>query len=188
MEKIEKMEKHWQAKVIPALQKELGVTNALALPRLTKLVVTTGVGRIKDDKRLKFIAERLAKITGQKAAPRGAKRAIASFKSRQGDVVGYQVTLRGARMWGFLDKFLNVVIPRVRDFRGLDQKSVDEGGNLTIAVREHTVFPETADEELKDVFGLAVTLTVKTRSSASRAEARRECLAFWKALGIPFRS
>lgn len=166
--------------VLPNLAKDLGVKNTFALPKLDKIVLSTGVGKIKDKKRLELIADRLAKITGQKAAPRGAKKSIASFKSRQGDVVGYAVTLRGKRMWGFLDKLLNIAIPRIRDFRGFDEKVVDEHGSLTLGLREHTIFPETADEELKDVFGLAITLTVK---GGSRESGR----ALFKALGFPFK-
>lgn len=99
---------------------------------------------------------------------------------RQGDIVGYAVTLRGARMYGFLDKFFNIAIPRTRDFKGIDSKSVDNIGNLTIGVREHTVFPEVADEDLKDVFGFAITIvtTAKTRS---------EALAFFQHIGVPFK-
>lgn len=165
---------------LPALAKELGVKNVLALPRLEKIVLSTGVGKVKDKKRLELIADRLAKITGQKAAPRGAKKSIASFKSRQGDIIGYAVTLRGKRMWSFLDKFLNIAIPRIRDFRGFDEKSVDERGSLTLGLREHTIFPETADEELKDVFGLAVTITL-------RAVNRAAGLAWSRAIGFPFK-
>lgn len=168
------------AKLGKQLAVELKLDNRLALPRLEKIVVSAGVGKIKDQKRLDFIADRLAKIAGQKAAPRGAKKSIASFKSRQGDVVGYIVTLRGKRMWGFLDKLLHVAIPRIRDFRGFEEKSVDGRGSLTLGLREHTVFPETADEELRDVFGLAVTLV-------PRAKDRRQALAFFRALGFPFK-
>lgn len=162
------------------LQAELGLKNALALPKLEKIVVSTGVGKIKDQKRLDFIAERLGRITGQKAAPRGAKKSIASFKSRQGDIVGYAVTLRGKRMWAFLDKLLNVAIPRIRDFRGFPETSLDERGSLTLGLREHTIFPETADEELKDVFGLAITIT-------TRAKSKQDAIALFHTIGFPFK-
>lgn len=171
-EKLEKNRDH--------LAKKLNLTNRMALPRLEKIVVSTGVGKVKDKKRMEMIAGRLGQITGQKAAARGAKKSVASFKSRQGDVVGYVVTLRGKRMWGFFDKLLNVAIPRIRDFRGFDAKIVDERGGLTIGLREHTIFPETADEELKDVFGLAVTLV-------STAATREQALVFFQTLGFPFK-
>jgi large subunit ribosomal protein L5 len=165
---------------IPELGKELKKPNALALPKLDKIVLSSGVGKVKDKARMELIADRLAKVSGQKAAPRGAKKSIASFKSRQGDVVGYAVTLRGKRMWAFLEKLLNIAIPRIRDFRGLDPKIVDEKGSLTIGLREHTIFPETADEELRNVFGLAITLTTKS-------ESREDALAYFRAMGFPFK-
>jgi large subunit ribosomal protein L5 len=165
---------------LPALSATLKEKNRLALPRLSQVVVATGVGKIKDKKRLEFIAGRLAKITGQKASPRAAKKSIAGFKSRQGETVGMMVTLRGARMYGFLDKLLAVVIPRIRDFRGFARTGIDEMGNLTVGLREHTIFPETADEELKDVFGLSITIVTTARN-------REEALAFFHALGFPFK-
>lgn len=171
----EKLEKN-----SPELAKALNLSNKMALPKLEKIMVSTGVGKVKDKKRLELIANRLGQITGQKAASRGAKKSIASFKSRQGDVVGYVVTLRGKRMWGFFDKLLNVAIPRIRDFRGFDEKIVDERGGLTLGLREHTIFPETADEELKDVFGLAITLV-------STAATREQALVFFRTLGFPFK-
>jgi large subunit ribosomal protein L5 len=111
---------------------------------------------------------------------RAAKKSIASFKVREGEPVGIVITLRGARMYGFLDKFLNVALPRTKDFRGLERKAVDNMGNMTLAVREHTIFPETADEELKNVFGLAITFVTTAKS-------RDEAMAFFELLGMPFK-
>ena len=165
---------------IPELKKELGVKNVVAVPHLVKVVVSSGTGKAKDKKRNELVADRLARLTGQKPAPRGAKKSIASFKVRQGDVVGYAVTLRGQRMYDFLDLLLNVTMPRIRDFKGYDEKIVDEIGNLTLPVREHTVFPQTADEELKDVFGLAVTIVTTAKN-------KKDALAFFKAIGFPFK-
>jgi len=163
------------------LEAKLKTDNVMALPRLSKVVVSTGVGKVnKDKKRMELIADRLAKITGQKPSPRGAKKSIASFKVRQGDVVGMTTTLRGKRMQGFLEKLLNSAIPRIRDFRGFSEKSVDEMGNLTIALREHTIFPETADEDLKDVFGLAITFVTTAKN-------REEALALFQLVGFPFK-
>lgn len=167
-------------KKLPELKKELAETNLLALPRLTKIVVNTGIGKNRDKKRVELVADRLAKITGQKAAERGAKKSVASFKVRQGDVIGLSVSLRGPRMWGFLDKLLNVTIPRIRDFRGFDPKAIDEMGNLSIGIKEHTIFPETADEELKDVFGMTITL-------ATTAKNKKEALVYFQAMGFPFK-
>src|SRR4029079_5884982 len=131
-----------------------------------------------DKKQIEVIEDRLAKITGQKAAARGARMSIASFKVREGDTVGLQVTLRGARMYDFIDKLIHIALPRTRDFRGLSAKSIDDMGNLTIGIRENTIFPETSDEDLKDVFGLAITI-VTTAKSKPEAE------AFLRHLGLP---
>jgi large subunit ribosomal protein L5 len=168
------------AKAFNALKGKLHYTNPMQAPRLVKIVVSTGVGSLKDKKKLELILDRLSKITGQKASPRGAKKAIATFKSRIGDIVGYQVTLRGSRMNGFLDKFLNVALPRTKDFRGLSRGSVDEMGNITIGIKEHTIFPETADEDLKDVFGLSITIVTTAKS-------KDEALAYLEHLGFPLR-
>lgn len=164
----------------PELKKELGVKNDLALPRIVKVVVNSGTGKAKDKKRNELVAERLAKITGQKPSPRGAKQSIASFKLRQGEIIGMAVTLRGARMWGFLDKLVNVAIPRMRDFKGLNPNSVDEIGNYTLGLKENSIFPETADQDLKDVFGLSITVvtTAKNKTAA---------LALLTHLGFPFK-
>lgn len=167
-------------KARPELKKELGRDNDLALPKITKVVVSSGTGKAKDKKRNELVADRLAKITGQKASPRGAKQSIAAFKLREGDIIGYAVTLRGARMWSFLDRLINVAIPRMRDFKGLSEGSIDEIGNLTLGFKEQTIFPETADEDLRDVFGLSVTIV-------TTAKTKTEAVALFRALGFPFK-
>lgn len=151
-----------------ALKGTMGYTNVMQAPRIVKVVVSTGTGKIQDKAKIKTIENRLALITGQKASPRPAKKSIASFKLREGDVIGYQVTLRGPRMFSFLDKFIHVAIPQTKDFRGLKATAIDEMGNITIGVKEHTIFPETGDEEIKDVFSLAITIvtTAKTKAEA----------------------
>ena len=162
------------------LKEKMGWTNLMQAPRLSKVVISVGTGSFKDKKKNELVAARLMKITGQKPAPRGAKKAIASFKTRLGDLIGYQITLRGPRLFGFLDKFLNVALPRTKDFRGISPKAVDEMGNITIGIKEHTIFPETADEDLRDVFGLAITIVTTAQTHA-------EALAFFEHIGIPFR-
>jgi len=157
-----------------------GYKNPMQVPKVLKVVLNVGVGSIKDKKKVELVADRLAKITGQKASSRPAKISIASFKSREGDVVGYQVTLRGAKMFDFLDRLLNVSLPRSKDFRGLSPKSLDEIGNLTIGIKEHTIFPETSDEDLKDVFGLAITIVTTARN-------KDEAKSFFDYLGFPFK-
>ncbi len=161
-----------------ALKENFGYTSPMQGPRILKVVVSTGVGKKRDKKQLEVIEDRLARITGQKPAPRGAKISIASFKVREGDTVGLQVTLRGARMFDFLDKLIHIAFPRTRDFRGLSPKAIDDMGNLTIGIRENTIFPETSDEDLKDVFGLAVTI-VTTAKTAKEAD------AFFRHIGFP---
>jgi large subunit ribosomal protein L5 len=163
-----------------ALSESFGYTNRLSAPRIVKVVVSSGVGSAKDKNRVQVVESRLARITGQKASARTAKQSIAQFKMRAGDVVGYQVTLRGARMYGFLDKLIHIALPRTRDFRGLPATAIDDMGNLTIGIREHTIFPEAADEDLKDVFGLAITIV-------TTAKTKEEAEAFFRHLGVPFK-
>jgi len=156
--------------------------NAMAAPKIKKVVVNTGTGTPmkKDKNKNDAISDRLAKITGQKGALRGAKQSISSFKVRQGDPIGVVVTLRGKRMYAFLEKLINVAIPRTKDFRGINRTAVDNIGNLTIGIKEHTIFPETADEDIRDVFGMSITLV-------STAKNKKEGTAFFEILGIPFK-
>ncbi len=156
-------------KTVYATHKEtFGYKNVMQAPKIEKVVVAVGTGRVEDKAKIALIQDRLATITGQKAAPRPAKKSIASFKSRQGDIIGYQVTLRGARMISFLDKLIHLALPRTRDFHGLKVTAIDEMGNYTLGIKEHTIFPECNDEEIKDVFSLAVTIvtTAKTKAEA----------------------
>lgn len=171
--------KEKQASAFETLKEKFGYTNVNASPKLLKITVSSGVG--KADKAKKALVEsRLARITGQKASARPAKQSIAQFKMREGDIVGYQVTLRGARMNEFLEKLIHITLPRTRDFRGLNATAIDEMGNLTIGIKDHTIFPETAEEDLKDVFGLAITLV-------TTAKTKEEADAFFRHLGIPFK-
>ena len=165
---------------LSALGNTFGYKNALEMPRLQKVVISASTGSVKDKKKIELIQDRLAKITGQKTAPRGAKKSIAAFKIREGDTIGYQVTLRGQRMYDFLDRLLHIALPRARDFRGLSRESVDLMGNVTIGVREHTIFPETGDEDIKDVFGFAITVV-------TTANNKKDALAFLEHLGFPFK-
>ncbi len=157
-----------------------GYKNPMQRPQITKVVISAGVGSFKDKNKFKVVEDRLSKITGQKAASRGAKISIASFKSREGDVVGYQVTLRGARMHDFLERLIHISLPRTKDFRGIPTTSADEMGNYTLGIKEHTIFPEASDEELKDVFGLAITIVTTAKS-------REEVLKLLAHLGFPFK-
>lgn len=174
------LSKQKQQASFDALASTFGYKNRMSSPRIVKVVVSSGVGSAKDKNRLKLVEERLSRITGQKPSPRPSKASIAQFKMREGDVVGYQVTLRGARMFDFLDKLIHIALPRTRDFRGISLTAVDGMGNITIGVKEHTIFPETSDEDLKDVFGLAVTVV-------TTAKTKEEATAFFSHLGVPFK-
>ncbi len=173
--------KEKQKDAFTALKKEYGYANVMQAPAILKVVVSAGIGSLnKDKKKVELVGDRLSKITGQKAALRTSKKSIAGFKSREGDPVGYQVTLRGDRMWNFLEKLVNIAIPRTKDFRGINRTAVDGMGNFTIGIRENSIFPETAEEELKDVFGLAVTLVTSIKNP-------KETLAFLEHLGFPIK-
>ena len=164
-----------------ALQSSLGLKNAMQAPRLVKVVVSNGFGSVKDKKKIELIADRLMKITGQKPSTRVTKKAIATFKTRTGDAVGYQVTLRGKRMTDFLDRLINIALPRTKDFRGLSRASVDDMGNYTLGIKEHTIFAETTDEDLKDVFGMSITIVTSTSD-------KKQTIAFLEDLGMPIKA
>lgn len=163
------------------LKAQFGYVNPMQLPKVEKVVVTVGIGSVSDKNKRKLIADRVERITGQKVAERAAKKSIATFKSREGDIIGYQVTLRGERMWQFLDRLIHVALPRTRDFRGLKTTGFDSMGNYSLGIKEHTVFPETGDEDIKDVFGLGVTVVTS-------AKTEKEAEAFLRHLGFPFQS
>ena len=163
-----------------ALKEKLALTNPMQTPRLVKVVISNGFGSVKDKKKIELIANRLARITGQKPAVRATKKAIATFKTRQGDPVGYQITLRGPRMTEFLDRLIHVALPRTKDFRGLSRTSVDAMGNYTFGIKEHTIFPETSDEDLKDVFGFAITIVTTSHD-------KKHTLAFLEHIGLPLK-
>ena len=156
--------------VYEALKGNFGYTNVNQAPTVEKVVVSVGTGRIEDKQKIALIQDRLAKITGQKASPRPAKQSIAAFKLREGDIVGYQVTLRGERKIDFLNKLVHIALPQTRDFRGLRTTSIDEMGNFTLGIKDNTIFPETRDEDLRDVFGMSITM-VTTANSKEEAEA-----------------
>jgi large subunit ribosomal protein L5 len=172
--------KEKQAQAFDTLKGQFGYTNVFASPRLVKIVISSGVGKA-DKARKQVVESRLARITGQKAAPRAAKQSIAQFKMREGDIVGFQVTLRNVRMYHFLDKLIHIALPRTRDFRGLSAGSIDQMGNYTIGIKDITIFPETSEEDLKDVFGLSITFV-------TTAKTKEEAEAFLRHLGLPMRT
>ena len=174
--------KEKEAEVFSKMKEVFGYKNAMAAPKMKKVVINVGTGTMmkKDKNKNEAIGDRLSKITGQKTALRGAKQSIASFKTRQGDPVGIMVTLRGKKMYAFLEKLINVALPRTKDFRGINRTVVDNIGNLTIGIKEHTIFPETADEDIRDVFGMSITLV-------GTAKTKKEGTVFFELLGIPFK-
>jgi large subunit ribosomal protein L5 len=172
--------KEKQTKTFESLKEAQGYKNIMQAPRFTKVVVNVGIGSLKDKKKIDVIIDRLTKISGQKPSLKGSKKSIAAFKVRQGDPVGLTVTLRGARMFAFIDKLIFVAFPRTKDFRGLSKKGVDEMGNYSIGIKENTIFPETSDEDLKDVFGMTVTI-------GTTATNKKDALAFLTHVGFPFK-
>ena len=170
-----------QKTAFDTLKNNFGWSNVMQTPKIQKVVVSVGVGKMaKDKSKVELVADRLAKITGQKSASRGAKQAISTYKTRIGDKVGYQVTLRGKRAEDFLNRVVHIALPRTKDFKGISTGAIDEMGNYTLGIKEHTVFPETADEELKDVFGMAVTVVTTAKN-------KKEAEVYLRHLGFPFK-
>ena len=170
-----------QKTAFDSLKKEFGWSNLMQAPKVEKVVVSVGVGRMTKEKgRVETVADRLEKITGQKPASRGAKKAISTYKTRVGDKVGCQVTLRGARATDFLNRLIHIALPRTKDFKGISTSAIDEMGNYTLGIKEHSVFPETADEDIKNVFGMAVTVVTTAKN-------KKEAEAYLRHLGFPFK-
>ena len=171
----------FRGEVVPALTQRFGYGTPMAVPRVTKIVLNMGVGEATGDvKLLDQAVEELAVIAGQRPAITVARKSIANFKLREGMPIGCRVTLRGARMWEFLDRLVNLVLPRVRDFRGVSPKGFDGRGNYTLGIREHLVFPEVNMTKVQKVKGLNVCIVTTARTD----EEARELLA---GLGMPFR-
>lgn len=172
----------FRVKILPNLQKELGVKNALAVPKIEKIVVNSGIGKnlLAKPKSLDLIIEAVKKITGQKPVLKKAKKAIAGFKVREGQVVGLVVTLRGRRMYDFLDKFINVALPRSRDFKGLSKAGFDGRGNYSAGVRDHLIFPEMVQEDSGVNLGLQMTIITTAKDD-------QEAYVLLKKFGFPFR-
>lgn len=172
---------HYLKQVRPALAQSLTISNVMALPRVTSVTVAVGLSRgLKDAKFLDVAESVLARITGQKPARTKAKQSISNFKIRKGMVVGMRVTLRGARMWHFLDKLVHVTFPRVRDFRGISVTHIDTSGNLSVGFQEFLPFPEIRPDEVERIHGLQVTITTTAGNT-------QKGLALFRALGFPFK-
>lgn len=172
---------YYRQEVVPALLREFGYRNIMQVPRLHKIVVNIGVGEaIQNARALEAAVNDLRLITGQQPVVRRAKRSVAAFKVRTGMPIGVSVTLRGRRMYEFLDRLINIALPRIRDFRGLSSKSFDGRGNYTIGLREQLVFPEIVYDEIDRLRGLEVSIITTAKSDA-------EAKALLARLGMPFR-
>lgn len=170
---------HYRTTVVPLLQKELGVPNVLACPRVEKVVLNVGFGsNFKDATHRDAALHTLARISGQKPVPTAARKSISNFKIRKGNIIGARVTLRGARMYEFLDKLISIALPRVRDFRGLSPKGFDGHGNYAIGFNEHVVFPEISPDEVERIHGLEVVIVTTAKDN-------RSAEVLLRALGLP---
>jgi len=155
----------YKKEVVPALQKELGFKNIMQVPKIKKVVLNAGIGRfVKEPRYIDNVENTLSKITGQKPMRTKAKKAISNFKIREGMEIGVAVTLRGARMYQFLDKLVSLTLPRVRDFRGLSEKSFDRNGNYTIGFKENLAFPEIKAEELEKIHGMQIIINTSAKN------------------------
>lgn len=172
----------YRSTIVPELQKEFKLPNIMAVPKVTKIVLNVGYGKhLKDAKHEETVIKTLERISGQRPVKTKAKKSIAAFKIREGLIVGATVTIRGARMWEFLDKFMNVTLARVRDFHGIDPKSMGNSGTLTVGIKEHIVFPEIRSDEVEHLHGMEVTIVTNTKQ-------RELAQALLKKLGFPFSS
>ena len=181
MSEPSRLRQRYKQEIVPALQRDLGRENALAVPRLDKIVLNMGLGEAtQNPKIIDSAVDELALITGQKPVVTKAKKAIANFKLRAGLPIGAMVTLRGDRMYEFFDRLVNVALPRVRDFKGVTDRSFDGRGNYSLGLREQVIFPEINLEKLDKVKGLTVVICTTARTDADGK-------ALLRALGMPFR-
>ena len=170
----------YKDEIISNLKEQFEYDNVMAVPKLEKIVVNSGVGEaVENEKRLDTVSENIAKITGQKPIITKSKKSISNFKIREGMPIGCKVTLRKKKMYEFLDRLINLALPRTRDFQGVPDKSFDGRGNYTLGIKEHTIFPEINTEEVDNIHGLDVTFV-------TTAETDEEAYALLKEFGMPF--
>lgn len=176
-----RLREHYLKTVVPALKKEFGYTNVMAVPKLEKITVNIGLGdATQNPKLMDGAVNELGSITGQRPVVTKARKSIAAFKLREGMSIGSMVTLRGDRMYEFLDRLMNVALPRVRDFRGVSNRSFDGRGNYTLGLKDQFIFPEIVYEKVEKVKGMNVCITTTAQTDA-------EALSLLKLLGMPFR-
>ncbi len=177
---MNRLQQKYQDEVLVKLQEELGIKNKMAVPKLEKVVVSVGLGEAKDDKAiLERVLTYIGALAGQKPVATVAKKSIASFKVAAGQSVGVMVTLRGEKMYSFLDKLFNIVLPKVRDFRGISDKAFDTRGNFNLGLREQTIFPEVDYKSVDKSRGMAITVV----TTAEDKDQGKKLLAY---LGMPF--
>lgn len=176
-----RLRKHFHEKVIPALKKQFEYANAMQVPKIQKITLNMGVGQAADDKKIiKAAQDNLTQIAGQKAVVTHARKSVAGFKIREGWPIGCKVTLRGDRMYEFLDRLISIALPRVRDFRGLNPRSFDSRGNYSLGIKEQITFPEIDYNLVDTIRGLDITITTSAKSD-------EQALALLKAFNFPFR-
>jgi len=182
-----RLSEKYKKEVIPVMIQRFGLKSPMAVPRIRKVVVNTGFGRLVADKTndeqkkmQTFIIEDLSTICGQRAILRGAKKAISSFKTRKGMGIGASCVLRKNQMYDFLDRLIHIALPRSRDFRGIDPKSVDNQGNLTLGIKEHIAFPEISPEKTKAILGIEITVVTNAKS-------KEQSLELLKLMGFPIK-
>lgn len=176
-----RLQEKYKKEIIPGMMEKMGYKNKMAVPRIEKVVINTGIGRfLQDEKAVEEIARDMGSITGQKASFTQAKKAISGFKIRQGLKVGQVITLRSQRAYDFIERLINLALPRSRDFRGIDEKSIDSYGSLNLGIKEQIIFPEISHENIRIIFGLQVT--VKTT-----AKSHKEGLELFRSLGFPIK-
>jgi large subunit ribosomal protein L5 len=177
---VPRVKERYESELRPALKDQLGLKSVMQVPRITKITLNMGVGEAKNDaKQLDQAIEELTTIAGQRAQVRKARKSVAQFKIREGMPIGAKVTLRGARMYEFLDRLVSIALPRIRDFRGLNPGSFDGRGNYSLGIREQIIFPEINYDDVKEVRGLDVTITTS-------AETDDHARALLLAMGLPF--
>ena len=170
----------YKKEIIPALREKFQYTSLMEVPKITKIAINKGIGEAVSDKKLVDVGvEELTSITGQKAVPTMSKKAISNFKLREQMPIGARVTLRGDKMYEFLDRLMNVALPRVRDFRGVNDKGFDGRGNFTLGVKEQIIFPEISIEKVNKINGMNITIVTTAKSD-------KESYELLKAFGMPF--
>jgi len=182
-----RLKEKYQQEVVPQMIEKFGYKNKMAVPKIEKVVINTGFGRLvsgktsEEQKKIQeSILEDMALIAGQRPVFKAAKKSVSGFKVRKGMIIAATVTLRRKKMYDFIERLINIVLPRIRDFRGIEKKSFDNNGNLTIGIKEHFVFPEISPEKSKQIFGLEITIVTNAKS-------REEGIELLKLIGFPIK-